>query len=119
MSDDDGWNESTEGELDWDLTEEAGYGAWEPPPYRRLGPAIRRFALWIMLIAIIGSVLAVLFQSPIVRRDPEPTPTPIFFTRSAPAFEPFAPTGDRAGRDAMLFFARPAPVAPTDVTTTA
>ena len=30
MSDDEGWADSTEGELDWDLTEEAGYAGWEP-----------------------------------------------------------------------------------------
>ncbi len=34
MSPDDGWEYSTEGDHDPDLTEEAGYSGWEPP--RRL-----------------------------------------------------------------------------------
>ena len=33
MGDED-WLESTEGDLDPDLTEEAGYGYWEPPRHR-------------------------------------------------------------------------------------
>ena len=101
---DDRWTESTEGDLDWDLTEEAGYGAWEPPAHRRLGPFVRRVALWMMLIAIVGSVMAVLFQAGRDRLAPDPTPTPVFFTRPVEGAQP----------DAVLFFARPAPEARSD-----
>jgi hypothetical protein len=108
MSDDDGWAESTEGELDWDLTEEAGYAGWEPPPHRRLGPAVRQIALWLMLIAILGSVLVVLFQTGRDRLQPDPTPTPVFFTSVAP------PVHEGAQPEPVLFFARPAPPARSD-----
>jgi len=119
MSDDEGWVESTEGELDWDLTEEAGYAGWDPPPQRRLAPAIRQVALWLMLIAILGSVLVVLFETGRSRRQPDPTPTPVFFTAlgtasSDPPAEGVPAPGrreERAQPEPVLFFARPAPPA--------
>lgn len=117
MSDDDGWVESSEGELDWDLTEEAGYAGWEPPPHRRLAPAIRQIALWLMLIAILGSALVVLFQTGRSRLQPDPTPTPVFFTAAdaasrGPLAEGVPARGlreERAQPEPVLFFARPAP----------
>ncbi len=108
MSDDDRWVESTEGDLDWDLTEEAGYSDWEPPPHRRLGPFVRRLALWLMLIAILGSVLVVLLQTGRSRFEADPTPTPVFFTSIAP------PMYEGAQPEPVLLFARPAPPARSD-----
>jgi hypothetical protein len=113
MTEDDGWVESTEGELDWDLTEEAGYAGWDPPPHRKLGPAVRQVALWLMLIAILGSVLVVLLQTGRSRLQPDPTPTPVFFTSSAPA-SVAAPADEGAQPEPVLFFARPAPPARSD-----
>lgn len=56
---DGGWRESTEGDLDPDLTEEAGYMGWEPP--RRDGwRLLQRVALVAALIALLGGVLLVL-----------------------------------------------------------
>ncbi len=53
---DDRWRHSTEGDLDPDLTEEAGYAYWDPP---------RRGWLWwmaravtaLMLVSFIGALL--------------------------------------------------------------
>lgn len=121
MSDDDGWVESTEGELDWDLTEEAGYAGWEPPAHRRLAPAVRQVALWLMLIAILGSVLVVLFQTGRDRLQPDPTPTPVFFTATDAASRDGLVEGGSPGLrkegaqpEPVLFFARPAPPARSD-----
>jgi hypothetical protein len=54
---DDGWRVSTEGDLDPDLTEEAGYAGWEPPR-RRWGPLLLKVALALLLLAMILGVLA-------------------------------------------------------------
>jgi len=54
---DDGWAYSTEGDLDPDLTEEAGYSAWEPPRRAWVRPLVRTvFA--ITLLAMVLGVLA-------------------------------------------------------------
>ncbi len=105
---DDGWVESDEGDLDWDLTEEAGYGAWEPPAHRKLAPFVRRLALWLMLIAILGSVMVVLLQTGRGRLEAQPTPTPVFFTSTVPLAD------EGAQPEPVLFFARPEPYAPFD-----
>ena len=57
MSDDDGWEYSTEGDLDPDLTEEAGYAYWDPPRHRAWGPVVMKFGLWIVLVSFLGSIL--------------------------------------------------------------
>ena len=56
----DGWRLSTEGDLDPDLTEEAGYN-WEP---RRRTPwsLMYRLALIFVLIAVLGSALMVFMR---------------------------------------------------------
>lgn len=58
MTRDDGWEESTEGDLDPDLTEEDGYGDWEPsrPP---LSPTLLRLVALVLVIALLFPVLAV------------------------------------------------------------
>ena len=58
---DDGWRTSTEGDLDPDLTEEAGYSGWEPPRRRGLS-TLFRFALALVLACILGSALFVLLR---------------------------------------------------------
>lgn len=50
------WRESTEGDLDPDLTEEAGYGGWDPPS-RRWGPIIFRILGLLVLISMVGAVM--------------------------------------------------------------
>ena len=44
MGESDGWNYSTEGDLDPDLAEEADYSSWHSPP-RRLWPLAYRVLL--------------------------------------------------------------------------
>ncbi len=56
MSDGD-WIESREGDLDPDLTEEAGYAYWEPPRHRAWGAMLLRVAMAIVLVALVGSVV--------------------------------------------------------------
>lgn len=56
---DDGWAHSTEGDLDPDLTEEAGYSGWEPPQRGGWSLALR-IATAALLLAIAGSTLLVL-----------------------------------------------------------
>lgn len=51
-----GWEESTEGDLDPDLTEEAGY-AWWDPPRRRWGPLLVKIGLALALLAILATVV--------------------------------------------------------------
>ncbi len=41
-SPDEQWLESTEGDLDPDLTEEAGYAGWDPPAHRDWWPTIAK-----------------------------------------------------------------------------
>lgn len=56
---DDDWVTSTEGDLDPDLTEEAGYAGWDPP--RRSGWALlQRLFLAFVLVSIVGSALLIL-----------------------------------------------------------
>ena len=49
--------ESGEGDLDPDLTEEAGYAYWDPPRHRAWGVVLLRVAMAISLIALLGSVV--------------------------------------------------------------
>lgn len=49
------WEESTEGDLDPDLTEEAGYGPWDPPS-RNWWPVIGQVVSFLALISILGTV---------------------------------------------------------------
>jgi hypothetical protein len=50
------WQESTEGDLDPDLTEEAGYGEWAPPSRVWLPLALWIFGL-LGLLALLGTVV--------------------------------------------------------------
>ncbi len=52
----DGWEISSEGDLDPDLTEEAGYGDWDPPR-RRWGPLFLKVALLLVLIAMLAGII--------------------------------------------------------------
>ena len=52
------WFESTEGDLDHDLTEEAGYGPWEPPR-RAWWPIVSYLLSILALISIIGTIAIV------------------------------------------------------------
>ena len=56
MSNDD-WLESTEGDLDPDLTEEAGYAYWDPPRHRTWMPTLLRLGLAVVLVLLVGSVV--------------------------------------------------------------
>ena len=53
---DDGWHHSTEGDLDPDLTEEAGYAFWDPPERRWLPPLLR-VVMALVLLAFVGGLL--------------------------------------------------------------
>ncbi|MCK9495452.1 MAG: hypothetical protein M0R75_08145 [Dehalococcoidia bacterium] len=53
----DGWVESTEGDLDPDLTEEAGYLAWDPPQGRDWLPLVGKLAAAAVIVAMIGVVV--------------------------------------------------------------
>ena len=53
------WDEPSEGELDPDLTEEAGYAWWEPTERGRLFSAAR-IVLALAALSLLGSVLLVL-----------------------------------------------------------
>ncbi len=56
---DDEWTTSTEGDLDPDLTEEAGYSGWDPP--NRGGWALaQRLVLLAVLLSVVGGALLVL-----------------------------------------------------------
>ncbi len=55
---DDGWIESTEGDLDPDLTEEAGYLAWDAPePRNNWFPFVTKVVILIVVLAMLGSVV--------------------------------------------------------------
>ena len=56
MSDGD-WIESSEGDLDPDLTEEAGYAYWDSPSHRVWGAVLLRIVMAIVLVALLGSVV--------------------------------------------------------------
>ncbi|MCC6238586.1 MAG: hypothetical protein IT299_13580 [Dehalococcoidia bacterium] len=51
-----GWDYSTEGDLDPDLTEEAGYAEWDPPG-RRWGGLVLKVILVVVLIAMVAGML--------------------------------------------------------------
>ena len=51
-----GWDESSEGDLDPDLTEEAGY-AWWDPPRRSWVPLALRVGIALALAAILAGVI--------------------------------------------------------------
>jgi hypothetical protein len=50
------WEESTEGNLDPDLTEEAGYSGWDPPR-RNWVPLLLKTGLVLALLAMLAGVL--------------------------------------------------------------
>lgn len=55
------WRESTEGDLDPDLTEEAGYAGWDAPQRRGWG-ALYRLGLIITLLVVGAGALLVLLR---------------------------------------------------------
>ncbi|MCH8199965.1 MAG: hypothetical protein IIA54_07870 [Chloroflexi bacterium] len=57
---DDGWRTSTEGDLDPDLTEEAGYAGWDPPRRAWLVPVARAITALLLAIFLFGLLLRVL-----------------------------------------------------------
>jgi len=57
--DDDDWAESTEGDLDYDLTEEAGYAGWDAPQREGLSLAMRAGLLLMLLVLAGGAALVV------------------------------------------------------------
>src|SRR5690606_31559898 len=60
MSDEHGWAESTEGDLDPDLAEEAPYSAWDPPEREWWPLALRVGAVVLILVIALGSLAVVL-----------------------------------------------------------
>jgi hypothetical protein len=56
---DDEWVTSTEGDLDPDLTEEAGYSGWDPPQ-RRTWALAQRLLLLAVLLSLVGGALLIL-----------------------------------------------------------
>jgi|GEM_PF-1940507 len=52
------WVESTEGDLDPELTEEAGYLAWEPPGRgNNWWPFLWKVSAFLLVVALIGSAV--------------------------------------------------------------
>ena len=60
MGDDDQWEFSREGDLDPDLTEEAGYSDWEPPRRRVLSIVLSLVTLLLIVALILPVVLRAL-----------------------------------------------------------
>ncbi len=58
---DDGWQYSTEGDLDPDLTEEAGYAGWDPPR-REWWPVVFRGLALVLLVVLVGGALIFLVR---------------------------------------------------------
>lgn len=52
-----GWLESTEGDLDPDLTEEAGYAGWEPSGTNVWFPTVAKVVGAVLLAALVLSVV--------------------------------------------------------------
>lgn len=52
----DGWAESSEGDLDPDLTEEAGYAEWDSPQ-RGWWPVVLRVGLVLLIVALVAPVI--------------------------------------------------------------
>lgn len=54
---DDGWEYSTEGDLDPDLTDEAGYAYWDPPTRRFWTPTVLRIGAALVIALLVGGVV--------------------------------------------------------------
>jgi hypothetical protein len=52
------WRESSEGDLDPDLTEEAGYAGWDPPRRAWLPRVLRLLAVLVVVGMVGGLVIA-------------------------------------------------------------
>jgi len=59
---DDGWAESTEGDLDPDLTDEAVYEEWLPSESGSRMPVILRVGAGLLILAILGPVVLSLIR---------------------------------------------------------
>ena len=55
-----GWTESTEGDLDPDLAEEAPYSAWDTPSRGWVRPTLQAFAALALLAFLGGAILTIL-----------------------------------------------------------
>ncbi len=55
---DDGWVESTEGNLDPDLTEEAGYSNWEPARRPSRTMTLLRAVAFLLIVAFLLQLVA-------------------------------------------------------------
>jgi hypothetical protein len=53
----DEWEYSTEGDLDPELTEEAGYAYWDPPRHRVWTPTVLRIGTAVVLALFVGGLL--------------------------------------------------------------
>jgi hypothetical protein len=61
VAEDDGWDYSTEGDLDPDLAEEAGYAGWDAP--RRLGwPLLYKVTMAALLVALLFPIVLLLLR---------------------------------------------------------
>ena len=53
----DDWKYSTEGDLDPDLTEEAGYAYWDPPTRRFWTPTVLRIGAALVIVLLVGGLI--------------------------------------------------------------
>ena len=53
----DDWEYSTEGDLDPDLTEEAGYAYWDPPTRRFWTPTVLRIGAALVIVLLVGGLI--------------------------------------------------------------
>ena len=53
----DEWEYSTEGDLDPDLTEEAGYAYWDPPTRRFWNPTLLRVVAALAIMLLVGGLI--------------------------------------------------------------
>jgi len=53
----DDWEYSTEGDLDPDLTEEAGYAYWDPPTRRFWTPTVLRIVAALAIVLLVGGLI--------------------------------------------------------------
>jgi hypothetical protein len=61
VDEDDGWDYSSEGDLDPDLAEEAGYAGWDSP--RRVGwPLLYKATMAALLAALLFPILLLLLR---------------------------------------------------------
>ncbi len=105
----DGWEYSEEGDLDPDLTDEAGYREWQQPD-RRWAGSLFRIVTTLLLIALIGSVLVSVLSGRRSSSPPEQVPNPGGrLTRPAPTAFPELRPGQ--AEELMADYNKPLPQA--------